>query len=768
MESVGARPCPRTGHSCISHLGVLIVMGGLDAHGHVLDDVWAFDTVGRVWRQLEVAGGARPAGRRGHSAALHGVNMYVYGGEGEGGHVFGDLWRLNLATATWVECHTTGARPGPRAFHASARVSHSLVVLGGVGAPAGSRAHVIDLNTLSWVTSGEPHPSCVRIGLAAAGLGPAVAVYGGAGEISSPASSEVALFWPESGVWRTVGHAVASRRCFFAAVAAGPSSLFVHGGRSGPAREATTHTDACLLVKEGDDELEAAGTHPPAQTAPVSPSKEHSQLFVSLHHRPVLISPLSTTASSSATKAKSSRRPAAATASPLKTTRGAYSSPSRVPADLFHRLNDDATPPAPQHKQPPVSNDHHSLAPFTTPMSVVDRVVYSRQVSTTSPLVSRSSYVALVDPPLPVGQSLLEAESTAALNLLASLRKAQDRIAELERTVTVMSSQQQQEPRRKVEVEEVAVEVEKPPQSPSPAPPVSLPKSAEKVWPVSTVGDVSTHLQDREPVWQAALRMYETEPGYASPLRSTLPEEVGSLPEASAPLQSKMEEHMSMQARLAAAEKAREAAEATRQPPAQPQPQQPHQPQQQQQQQQPSQESEIEALGAAIDLASKGAAVWKHPFHGSASSKPKLKDIWYEPVSGLLRWCPAGTRAKAKKTKRKDGTVLHSLRLADVRAVEFGATSGCLRPRIGRGTQFPWRCISLMTETRSLDLQPTADDAAARWLVALSRLVRTAQQSKGKPPSVQALTQSEAESQQKSIKTTHRTAKAAFGPPPKF
>lgn len=85
----------------------LIVFGGSHTLDERLNDVWVFDCVCRQWRQPPGLGARDPhlpPPLAGHSAAMHGTDLVVfggYGGEGKGRRHFNDLRALDTATWLW-------------------------------------------------------------------------------------------------------------------------------------------------------------------------------------------------------------------------------------------------------------------------------------------------------------------------------------------------------------------------------------------------------------------------------------------------------------------------------------------------------------------------------------------------------------------------------------------------------------------------------------------------------------------------------------------
>jgi hypothetical protein len=149
--STGNVPNPRLMHSAVydSAGNRMIVFGGATATGGVSNDVWVLSYANGVggtpvWQPLSLSGDSSPASRMGHTAVYDSAThqMIVFGGTNASGKVLDDLWLLEGAngsdgTATWganVTFHT-GKVPYPDARSGHTAVfnpsDNSMVVFGG-------------------------------------------------------------------------------------------------------------------------------------------------------------------------------------------------------------------------------------------------------------------------------------------------------------------------------------------------------------------------------------------------------------------------------------------------------------------------------------------------------------------------------------------------------------------------------------------------------------------------------------------------------------
>jgi len=88
----------------------LVVFGGHaylgDGKFEYLNDVWVCDITTLSWQKVYV-GGTPPAKRYGMSCVIVGSRMFCFGGRGENGVLFRDMYFLDLVEWTWVPVSAT-------------------------------------------------------------------------------------------------------------------------------------------------------------------------------------------------------------------------------------------------------------------------------------------------------------------------------------------------------------------------------------------------------------------------------------------------------------------------------------------------------------------------------------------------------------------------------------------------------------------------------------------------------------------------------------
>ena len=133
--SAGRAPSERSLHSCtlqtIEGCRVVYLYGGRSKNGNALDDLHVLDLEANFW-SCPKPKGDKPAGRYGHCAAVHGENLYIFGGHSKGQatfnfaegppqkpSIFGDKKR-GLRDAETEVCDELLAYHTPTSMHTSA------------------------------------------------------------------------------------------------------------------------------------------------------------------------------------------------------------------------------------------------------------------------------------------------------------------------------------------------------------------------------------------------------------------------------------------------------------------------------------------------------------------------------------------------------------------------------------------------------------------------------------------------------------------------
>ena len=142
--SAGGPAALRSGHSMVGDgQGNLLVFGGIDNNGSLLNDLWKYNTVTGVWTELSTPSappasggcGTAPAPRMNAAVVWDSLDQKVllYGGLGAGNTYLGDFWSFDPAQLSWTVLQCSRNSPGTRLSNAVWDGQHMLL-LGGKNA----------------------------------------------------------------------------------------------------------------------------------------------------------------------------------------------------------------------------------------------------------------------------------------------------------------------------------------------------------------------------------------------------------------------------------------------------------------------------------------------------------------------------------------------------------------------------------------------------------------------------------------------------------
>ncbi|GAC1346278.1 MAG: hypothetical protein NVSMB27_09630 [Ktedonobacteraceae bacterium] len=142
--STGGPAVLRSGHSMVwDGQGNLLVFGGIDNNGSLLNDLWLYHTATATWTELSTPStppasgscGAAPAPRMNAAMVWDSLDQQVllYGGLGAGNTYLGDFWSFDPAQLTWTVLQCSRNSPGGRLSNAVWDGQHMLL-LGGKNA----------------------------------------------------------------------------------------------------------------------------------------------------------------------------------------------------------------------------------------------------------------------------------------------------------------------------------------------------------------------------------------------------------------------------------------------------------------------------------------------------------------------------------------------------------------------------------------------------------------------------------------------------------
>ncbi|CAG8798905.1 26487_t:CDS:2, partial [Racocetra persica] len=130
----GTSPIGRYGHS-VAVIGSKMYIFGGRFEGYYLNDLLAFDVNtymanGAGWEFITPASQS-PPGRMAHISCVYNDKIYMFGGN-DAHRCFNDMWCFDPRTNTWTELSCIGFIPSARKFHGAAIVDDVIYVFGGM------------------------------------------------------------------------------------------------------------------------------------------------------------------------------------------------------------------------------------------------------------------------------------------------------------------------------------------------------------------------------------------------------------------------------------------------------------------------------------------------------------------------------------------------------------------------------------------------------------------------------------------------------------
>lgn len=231
-----AQPAARYEHTLTEVNGEIFLYGGDDLSNpgklnktqQILGDLWKWDDGTKQWSE-KTPTGTPPPSRSGHSTAVSGGKMYVFFGKGADGRL-NDVWSYNPNNNSWQQESSTGDVPSGRAYHTSTTLPNgNIFVFGGEtnGGGTDNNGYIYNPNTGEWQTT-APFPGMERSYLMAALVNGKVYVWGGLG---SNDNNIIHIYDPSTNSWssKTSGGNVPDSK-WSAAFASDQNNWYVLGG----------------------------------------------------------------------------------------------------------------------------------------------------------------------------------------------------------------------------------------------------------------------------------------------------------------------------------------------------------------------------------------------------------------------------------------------------------------------------------------------------------------------------------------------------------
>lgn len=144
--------------------GLMIVFGGYN-EGARTNDIIIYNFSAHLWTKVKLAEGSpKPCPRSGHSAVLHQGDMYVFGGKDEDANKLQDLWKFNYNQLSWeklTQPNLDHNLPMARSGHSAALYGDFIVIFGGIYEVTKelNDLYAYSIQKNQWITIQEPSQS---------------------------------------------------------------------------------------------------------------------------------------------------------------------------------------------------------------------------------------------------------------------------------------------------------------------------------------------------------------------------------------------------------------------------------------------------------------------------------------------------------------------------------------------------------------------------------------------------------------------------------
>ncbi|XP_033017979.1 ras guanine nucleotide exchange factor F-like isoform X1 [Lacerta agilis] len=125
-------------HTMVDYQGILYIFGGMVDSAFTLrkNPLWMYDTDSAKWMERQLTAGesegTAPVNRKGHSAVVYKGIMYMYGGYVDLKGASQEFWTLCLNKKQWTPAVSYGGSPGPRHGHSAVVHGNNMYLFGGL------------------------------------------------------------------------------------------------------------------------------------------------------------------------------------------------------------------------------------------------------------------------------------------------------------------------------------------------------------------------------------------------------------------------------------------------------------------------------------------------------------------------------------------------------------------------------------------------------------------------------------------------------------
>jgi len=132
LTVTGKTPSPRYGHTAAIFGKSMYIFGGYDNMSMCCNDMYEYFFDTNMWNKVEIKNNIIPPSRFSHSVSVSdsGFSMYIFGGQGDGKNPYNDLYEFRFTSKTWLHLETKGKIPS-RWGHISFVYGPTLYIFGG-------------------------------------------------------------------------------------------------------------------------------------------------------------------------------------------------------------------------------------------------------------------------------------------------------------------------------------------------------------------------------------------------------------------------------------------------------------------------------------------------------------------------------------------------------------------------------------------------------------------------------------------------------------
>eukprot|EP01137_Pigoraptor_chileana_P015846 Opistho-2@5439 len=268
LRPFGFRPPALTGHAAaIASDNCMVLFGGEGVGGVISGDVFELNYDEYEWRRIAHSASGWPMARAQHTFVAVMNLLVLYGGSpvaagNSSGSPLGDVWTYNATSKLWTQRPTSGVTtPTARAYHVATAIGSRMYVFGGINTGLALNNELWELDVLSWTWHRLDPATSVRPPASRRGV-----------MIALPSRNELYLFGGQSTTKRTEDGLYAfdldtltwTRKSPSGVAPSGASELsgvaignrlFFFGGLSLVGSDSSTGASATSIIYDAEDDM---------------------------------------------------------------------------------------------------------------------------------------------------------------------------------------------------------------------------------------------------------------------------------------------------------------------------------------------------------------------------------------------------------------------------------------------------------------------------------------------------------------------------------